>query len=89
MHIINVRLFLLQYGNFKFFCIKSNIYIDLRKVISFPKFRYTNKIIEKNPPDANIDQYVLHMELFRIPLYINHQIVFYVSSSSKSDHMVL
>ena len=52
MHIINElqEKNIIQYGNFKLKSgIESNIYIDLRKVISFPKLHkeICNKIMEK------------------------------------------
>ena len=48
---------IIQYGNFKLKSgIESNIYIDLRKVISFPKLHkeICNKIMEKINPDIDL-----------------------------------
>ena len=48
---------IIQYGDFKLKSgIKSNIYIDLRKVISFPKLHkeICNKIMEKINPDIDL-----------------------------------
>ena len=59
MHIINElqEKNIIQYGNFKLKSgIESNIYIDLRKVISFPKLHkeICNKIMEKINPDIDL-----------------------------------